>query len=229
MRRWLAEPTRFAGWPPARARWALAAALLLALACVAATLSAPAPPADVASGLAHASEDRADVRLYEGVIARVRAGEPYYPAAAAALREGSFPLRPFVTFRLPTLAWAEAAVPRGAPVAGVAVPGDPVPPGWTRMHGPGLFVRAVTAATGLSLLPAALAAPLVARALLGWSGWRDGLALRALGTVAAFALLIGAAARPDTWYWALFAAVPLLPGLAFAPDALGDLVRRARA
>lgn len=353
---WLAAPTRYAALSPASARVALAALGLLVAACVGLTLTAPAPPPDTVAAPTTASDDRADVRLYETVIARVRSGEPYYPAAAASLRTGNYPLKPFVTFRLPTLAWIEAHLPRTATillvyalaagtfaawaarlapaftrtppsliagalvlaglarfvqadlvvfhevwasllvalslalrrpgrwlasvavalaavliretaalyvvvmagtalaegqrreaiawggvlavlvlvialhaqaVAGVVLPSDPASPGWSGMHGPGLFVSSVVAATGLSLLPAALAAALVALAVFGWGGWRDPMAIRVLGLLAAYALLIGAAARPDTWYWALFAAVPLIPGLAFAPDGLRDLVRRA--
>ena len=353
---WLAAPTRYAALSPASARVALAALVLLVAACVALTLAAPAPPPDTVAAPTTASDDRADVRLYETVIARVRGGEPYYPAAAASLRAGNYPLKPFVTFRLPTLASIEAHLPRTATillvyalaaatfaawtarlapafartspsliagalvlaglarfvqadlvvfhevwasllvalslalrrpdrwlasaavalaalliretaalyvvvmagtaliedrrrealawgsvlavlavalffhaqaVAGVVLPSDPASPGWSGMHGPGLFIASVTAATGLSLLPAALAAALVALAVFGWSGWRDPMAIRVLGLLAAYALLIGAAARPDPWYWALCAAVPLVPGLALAPDGSRVLVRRA--
>lgn len=357
MTRWLATPTRYAALAPGQARVALVLLALLVAACVAATLAAPVPPRDTSPAPTTRSEDRADVRLYETVITRVRAGEPYYPAAAASLRAGQYPLRPFVTFRLPTLAWLEARLPRAAAistvyllaagtlvawwvrlapafarspprviaaalvltavtrfvqpdlivfhevwasllvalslalrrpgrwgasvalalaavlvretaalfvlvmataalfegerreavawggvlgilsaalalhahaVAGVVLPSDPSSQGWVGMHGPGLFVSSVVAATGLSLLPVAVAAGLVALAAFGWSGWRDGMVMRVLGTVAAYALLIGAAARPDTWYWAMFVAVPLLPGLAFVPDALGELIGAAR-
>lgn len=355
--RWLRAPTRYAALPPALARVVLVLLALAVAGCIAATLAAPPPPRDTVAAPTVRSEDRADVELYETVIARLRHGEPYYRAAAASLREGGYPLKPFVTFRLPTLAWIEARLSRPvtivlvyllaagtfvawtvrlAPafarpppvliagglvlaglarfvqadlvvfhevwasllvalalalrrpdrwhasvalalvavliretaalfvvvmaiaalaegrrrealawggllallavvlafharaVAGVVLADDPASPGWSGMHGPGLFVASVVAATGLSLLPAALAAALAALAVFGWSGWRDGLAVRVLGLLAAYALLIGAAARPDTWYWALFAAVPLLPGLAFAPDALRDVIGATR-
>ena len=49
--------------------------------------------------------------LYESIVAGLRGGGDYYRVAADALRQGDFPLRPFVTFRLPTLAVMEAALP----------------------------------------------------------------------------------------------------------------------
>jgi hypothetical protein len=51
-----------------------------------------------------------DVQPYQNIIDRVARGENYYEAAAEQHREGGFPLRPFVTVRLPTLAWATATL-----------------------------------------------------------------------------------------------------------------------
>lgn len=51
-----------------------------------------------------------DILLYETIIERLSRGEAYYPVAAEELRAGNYPLRPFITFRLPTLAWASAAL-----------------------------------------------------------------------------------------------------------------------
>ena len=69
---------------------------------------------------------------------------------------------------------------------------------------------------------------LVALALVGWASWRDPLALRVCATLAAFALLLALFGRVDTFYWGLMIAPTLLIGLAFAPDALRDLVAGAR-
>lgn len=52
-----------------------------------------------------------DATLYRTVIDAVHAGTPYYVAAAEAQRRGGYPLRPFVTTRLPTLATAMAVLP----------------------------------------------------------------------------------------------------------------------
>lgn len=101
---WLAVPSRFAALPKSRA--VLVATLLAALILVAfAALATPGPaeptrPADVT-----------DLALYEGVIAGLRAGGDYYTVTADALRAGSYPLRPFVTMRLPTHAVVQAALP----------------------------------------------------------------------------------------------------------------------
>ncbi|MEO6248947.1 MAG: hypothetical protein ABIO85_10285 [Sphingomicrobium sp.] len=43
--------------------------------------------------------------LYSAIIADMRDGGGYYESAAIELRRGHYPLRPFITFRLPTLAW----------------------------------------------------------------------------------------------------------------------------
>jgi hypothetical protein len=51
-----------------------------------------------------------DHALYARIAQRVDAGESYYAAAAAEHRAGDYPLRPFMTVRLPTLAYIVAAL-----------------------------------------------------------------------------------------------------------------------
>lgn len=51
-----------------------------------------------------------DHALYARIAERVAAGESYYAAAAVEHRAGNYPLRPFVAVRLPTLAYAVAAL-----------------------------------------------------------------------------------------------------------------------
>lgn len=63
-----------------------------------------------------------DVDLYERIINRVHAGEGYYQAAGSELRAGKYPLRPFMTWRLPTLAWFMAVLP-SAPSSKIVVLG----------------------------------------------------------------------------------------------------------
>lgn len=53
-----------------------------------------------------------DLTLYRKITEQVAAGKAYYPAAAEELRQGNYPLKPFVTFRLPTLALLAAALGR---------------------------------------------------------------------------------------------------------------------
>lgn len=95
-------PTWYRDWRrgPALAVLALLAATLLA-AC---WPVGPAPAPKVRASVA----EQSDLDLYRDVIARVRAGDPYYPAVAKELRKGHYPLKPFITFRLPTQAYAYA-------------------------------------------------------------------------------------------------------------------------
>lgn len=106
---WLAAPSRFAllkrGW----ARGAAAGALLLVLLSLLALATAGPPPRT--ADPAKRAEEVTDVMLYEDIVAGVRAGGDYYAVTADALRRGDYPLKPFVTFRLPTLALMEAALP----------------------------------------------------------------------------------------------------------------------
>lgn len=51
-----------------------------------------------------------DLTLYRKITERVANGEDYYSAAARELRSGNYPLKPFVTFRLPTMAHLGAAL-----------------------------------------------------------------------------------------------------------------------
>lgn len=344
---WLAAPSRYATLAPMQARVALLAlAGLLALTLLA--LLTPDPTATDAASTTGGS----DVALYAQIVEGVRAGGNYYAVAAEALRAGEYPLRPFVTFRLPTLAVVQAVLPGWAVagllyvlaagvlvawhrcfrealgrrlavaiallliaagslaswqvelagfhevwagllialslarfrpdrwteavgwgltaaviretaalyllamaalawrdgdrrqalawagavavlglvlaahavgVAQVVRPLDPASPGWAGLLGPGFVVRTAHASTALSLLPLALAAPLVGLALFGWTVWNSPVALRVAATIAAYAVLLATAGRLDTFYWGLLTAPVLLAGLAFAPDGLRDL------
>ncbi len=51
-----------------------------------------------------------DLRLYHTINARVAAGANYYAVAADEQRREGYPLRPFITFRLPTLSWISGAM-----------------------------------------------------------------------------------------------------------------------
>lgn len=51
-----------------------------------------------------------DVQLYKDIAGAVAGGEDYYPAATRLHRAHGFPTSPFVTVRLPTLAWIEAGL-----------------------------------------------------------------------------------------------------------------------
>lgn len=123
----ISDPTRqsrFAGfgpWPSRAILGLLAAIMIWAAwqpavqlrgstdnATSASAFSSAAPPAPATSS----ADDNADVHLYERMIARVAQGQPYHAAMADELRQHNYPLKPFVTFRLPTLTWFGAAVPQ---------------------------------------------------------------------------------------------------------------------
>ncbi len=106
---WLARPSRFAGASPRNA-WAGLAALGILLLATLLVFATPTPPAAIqrAGG---ASDGSSDVMLYETIVENVRHGGDYYAVAADAMRAGDYPLKPFVTFRLPTLAKVQASVP----------------------------------------------------------------------------------------------------------------------
>lgn len=352
---WLAAPTRYTPLPQTGARLAAALLALLLMVCVT-SLSAPTPPAATGDTRQGQSDDQRDIILYEEIVDAVRHGGDYYVTAAEALRTGNYPLRPFVTMRLPGLATAQAALPHplvlallyalvlavlaawharfaevfprwpprvialtlmagglmafvqadlwafhelwagllialslalrrpgrwieavaagllaaliretaalylvimaaaawaerdrreaaawGAALAILAIalaahafavarvvsPLDPASPGWSGMLGPGFFIHSITATTALRLGPPWLAALLTGLSLFGWSAWRDPLAARALAIFLGYAAVIAVFARPDTFYWALLIAPVFLAGLAFAPDALRDLLSSA--
>jgi len=111
---WLAEPSRFATLSKGRARIGLGLLLILLIATLSA-LAVPAPPA-VSGDAAKRADDQADVVLYEAIVDGVRHGGNYYTVAADQLRAGDYPMKPFVTFRLPTLAVAQAMLPNWAVV-----------------------------------------------------------------------------------------------------------------
>jgi hypothetical protein len=107
---------RFASWPRARARALLVAllALLVAAALVPLTVgkgevaSVATFAAGKAVGKARPRDD--DLKLYDTAIARIRHGENYYAFIAEEHRKASYPLRPGVAVRLPTLAYIDAAL-----------------------------------------------------------------------------------------------------------------------
>ena len=152
---WLATPTRFAMLKPQSARLGLAALALLLLATLLA-LASPGPP-PVSHDPAARGDDHADVVLYETIVLGMRGGGDYYSVTAQALRSGKYPMRPFVTFRLPTLALVQAALPPPvtlallyALIAGVLL-------AWYRRLAP-VFLRAPPRLVAIALLCGGLTA-----------------------------------------------------------------------
>lgn len=112
---WLADPTRFAVLNRGGARIALAILGLFLLLSLTALVTVGPPP--VSGDPAKRADDQSDVVLYESIVAGVAHGGGYYAVTADALRAGNYPLRPFVTFRLPGLAMVQAHLPRLAILA----------------------------------------------------------------------------------------------------------------
>jgi len=102
---WVATPTRFAAMSRGAAR--TVAVLLVVLLLLSLTALRVADPAAGAASSANGG----DLAMYEGVIAGLRGGGDYYELTAQALRAGDYPLKPFVTFRPPTHAVVQAALP----------------------------------------------------------------------------------------------------------------------
>lgn len=107
---WLAGPTRFARLGPVQARIVLALFAVLLLACLAA-INAPGPRPSTPAAMSDAPDGQTDLLLYQDIVEGVRQGGAYYDVAAQAQRMGHYPLKPFVTMRLPTLAVVQASLP----------------------------------------------------------------------------------------------------------------------
>lgn len=100
--------TRFDRWP----RWAALGLIALALLLAGYGAAQQRTRISAETGAPEMGHrGGSDLRLYSRVAARVAAGDDYYAAAAAAQRDLNFPLKPFVTMRLPTLAWLLATLP----------------------------------------------------------------------------------------------------------------------
>lgn len=104
--------TRVEGVSRAKAITIIAAVLLIFMLTLGSMGDAPVPK------LRQSVEQQNDAGLYRTIVEGVRAGGGYYEVAAEQLRAGNYPLKPFLTFRLPTLAVAEAQLgPLGIGVA----------------------------------------------------------------------------------------------------------------
>jgi hypothetical protein len=105
---------RFAHWPRGAAWAALVftAAVLLAAVWSAPAPSVPRPTASAAAPAEASAQRDYDLQLYDTIADRVAAGENYYAVAVAEQRSRSFPVRPAIAVRLPTLAYITALVGR---------------------------------------------------------------------------------------------------------------------
>lgn len=182
---WLSAATRFAGLPRAAAMAVLALlafTMLGGFALERTTINAE-------TGLAGGTpREGADQRLYERIVAEMRAGTPYYAAAAPALREGDYPLRPFAAFRLPTLASLLASLPDIAAYALLVALAGAALAAWTVSLRPA-FSRVAPAAIACVLLAASAAVTLQPAMIVFHEVW------------AALLIALSLALRRDHRWW----------------------------
>lgn len=100
--------SRFAALDRAKAVLLLAALMIFLVAAILPQATNTTPASSSINTTAKPPMTDEDLVLYGSIAARVATGESYYDAAAKELRAGVYPLKPFVTFRLPTLAYVNA-------------------------------------------------------------------------------------------------------------------------
>ena len=161
--------------------------------------------------------------------------------AACLVRETALPvLAVMAAFALYERRWREAAgwVCAGALFCGLFavhlllaarqhLPGDVVSPGWVRASGLPFIIATARANALLVLAPPLAITAFLAAALLGFLGCRDGWLARCGAVFALYLALFSVIGRMDNDYWGLLYA-PLAPlGVALAPAAVSELLRRA--
>lgn len=105
----------------------------------------------------------------------------------------------------------------------VTGPDDRLSSSWFTLRGIAGWIEFIVLSSGLYMLPAWLAAPLVLLPLLGWAALDDRLGLEALLLFSGYALLFMIAGRANNFYWGLMVAPAWFVGLYWVPAALRDL------
>jgi hypothetical protein len=186
---------RFARWPRGAAR-AVLAAIVLVLALAAWTALPATAPAD-SPGPAAAVVRDADLQLYDRIAVRVAGGDSYYRAALAEQRAASFPVRPGVAVRLPTMAYLSAVMGGEALGAMILLAALAAAAWYVRLgEEPGGAERRIVA---VALLLAGMAAGLNSNYLVLHEVWAGLLVALAIGLH-----------RPGRWHWAWLAAAAAL-------------------
>ena len=189
------QPSRFAHWP----RWAsvgvLAAVAALMLWGVILSPLTQVEPVSAPPVETLVAPVGPDVMLYHRVVERLRAGENYYAAASEAMRASKFPMRPFVTMRLPTLGWMLAALPEGLTLPLMAALLGGVMAAWSARLTPA--ARSKEAGFGITLC-------VMAAGLVGFS---PALTMFHEGWAGLLVALSIALYRPDRWWPSVLAAL----------------------
>lgn len=194
---------------------ALTAALMAWSAWAALPARVPANAGAPAIATANNAAGEGDMALYARIAARTAAGEDYYAVAVTEQRVGNYPVRPFVTVRLPTLAMLHRWIGSGgvallcwALLAGVValtvlrLRGRARPPEVVAAGVFALLGGAAVAAPLAPLIHELLAGLLLSLSLLLYRPHRWWPALIA----AALALTVRELAVPFLLLWAVFAA-----------------------
>lgn len=108
--------SRFASISSRGAKWVLGLLFALVLASLWPAFDKSTPgvqkvePVKTQPTTTKSGEAEADLALYKAIVRRMQAGENYYDVAADEQRTRGYPLKPFVTVRLPTLAFVLATL-----------------------------------------------------------------------------------------------------------------------
>ena len=113
-------------------------------------------------------------------------------------------------------------------VAQVTGPQDALSPGWLTLRGPTGLIEFIVLCSGLHLLPAWLAAPLVLLPLVGWAALDRRLGLEAVLLFVGYGVLFMIAGRANNFYWGLMVTPAWFVGLYWLPFAMRDLWGSAR-
>ena len=110
-------------------------------------------------------------------------------------------------------------------IAQHTLPSDPTGPSWLALRGLGGWLSNVVLSSNLRFLPHWAAGPLVVLMILGFAGWKSRTGEFATLLFLGYGLLFMIAGRNDNFYWGAVIAPAMMAGLAFAPMALGSLVK----
>lgn len=101
-----APPCRYTNWPPHLAQLMLITLALL----IGYGLLLDYPELGKLATSAETQEDKGDIALYRVVVGRMRGGESFYAATGDEQHQRGYATTPFLTWRLPTLAWLIATL-----------------------------------------------------------------------------------------------------------------------
>ena len=100
------NPCRYTNWPPHLAQLVLITLTLL----IGFGLLLDYPELGNLATSAETEEEKGDIALYRTVVKRMRAGESFYVATGEEQHLKGYATTPFLTWRLPTLAWLIATL-----------------------------------------------------------------------------------------------------------------------